>query len=111
MSARTQLNPAGMGPAAELPRRLLASVDVIMAGGGTGGHVVPLLAVAEELRSRGREVLFIGTRTGIEARLVPAKKFPIDYIEIGGLKGVGLKRKLRTMWSLPVSTLQVLRRM
>src|SRR6266566_981270 len=86
-------------------------VDVIMAGGGTGGHVVPLLAVAEELRSRGREVQFIGTRTGIEARLVPAKGFPIDYIEIGGLKGVGWQKRLRTMWNLPVSTIRALTRM
>ena len=82
-----------------------------MAGGGTGGHVVPLLAVAEELRSRGREVLFIGTKTGIEARLVPARGFPIEYIEIGGLKGVGIQRKLRTMWSLPVSTIRALAHM
>ena len=82
-----------------------------MAGGGTGGHVVPLLAVAAELRSRGREVLFIGTKTGIEARLVPDKGFPIDYIEIGGLKGVGWQKRLRTMWNLPVSTIRALTRM
>src|SRR5436853_5305182 len=90
---------------------LSKQVDVIMAGGGTGGHVAPLLAVAEELRSRGRQVLFIGTKTGIEARLVPAKGFPIEYIEIGGLKGVGLQRKLRTMWNLPVSTIHALTHM
>src|SRR5258706_10755911 len=79
----------------------------VMAGGGTGGHVQPLIAVAEELRRRGREVLFFGTKKGIEARLVPAKEFPIEYIEIGGLKGVGMQRILRTLWRLPLSTLQV----
>ena len=78
-----------------------------MAGGGTGGHVLPLLAVAEELRRRGREVVFVGTRRGIEARLAPAKEFAIEYIEIGGLKGVGLQRALRTLWRLPISTFQV----
>jgi UDP-N-acetylglucosamine--N-acetylmuramyl-(pentapeptide) pyrophosphoryl-undecaprenol N-acetylglucosamine transferase len=79
----------------------------VMAGGGTGGHVLPLLAVAEELRRRGHEVLFIGTKKGIESRLVPAKGFPIEYIEIGGLKGVGVQRVLRTLWNLPLSTFRV----
>jgi UDP-N-acetylglucosamine--N-acetylmuramyl-(pentapeptide) pyrophosphoryl-undecaprenol N-acetylglucosamine transferase len=82
-----------------------------MAGGGTGGHVLPLLAVAEELKKRGHQVLFFGTKRGIESRLVPAKDFPIEYIEIGGLKGVGLQRVLRTLWNLPVSTFRVLARM
>src|SRR5260370_18725655 len=82
----------------------------LMAGGGTGGHVLPLLAVAEELRKRGHQVLFFGTKKGIEARLVPARGFPIEYMEIGGLKGVGLRRTLRTLWNLPVSTLHMLAR-
>jgi UDP-N-acetylglucosamine--N-acetylmuramyl-(pentapeptide) pyrophosphoryl-undecaprenol N-acetylglucosamine transferase len=81
----------------------------LMAGGGTGGHVLPLLAVADELRRRGHEVLFIGTKKGIESRLVPAKGFAIEYIEIGGLKGVGFRRTLKTLWSLPSSTLQAFR--
>jgi len=82
-----------------------------MAGGGTGGHVLPLLAVAEELRLRGREVLFIGAKKGIESRLVPAKGFPIHYIEIGGLKRVGLQQTLQTLWQLPVSTFHVFTKM
>src|SRR5258708_12161987 len=80
----------------------------VMAGGGTGGHVLTLLAVAEELRRRGHEVLFFGTKKGIEARLVPAKGFSIEYIEIGGLKGLGAQRVLRTLWMLPASTLTAL---
>jgi len=78
-----------------------------MAGGGTGGHVLPLIAVAEELKRRGREVMFVGTRKGIESRLVPLKGFPIEYMEIGGLKGVGWQRALRSLWRLPLSALQV----
>jgi len=74
-----------------------------MAGGGTGGHVVPLLAVARELIRRGHEVVFIGTREGMEAKLVPEAGYPIEWIEIGGLKRVGLSRALKTAWQMPAS--------
>lgn len=83
----------------------------VMAGGGTGGHVLPLLAVARELTRRKHDVLFIGTKKGIEERLVPASGFPIEFIEIGGMKGLGFGGLLRTMQNLPVSTLRVLSRM
>ena len=78
----------------------------IMAGGGTGGHVIPALAVARELRSRGHSVRFIGTPRGMEARLVPAENFPIDWIEIGGLKRVGLRKTLSTLAGIPGSVLR-----
>jgi UDP-N-acetylglucosamine--N-acetylmuramyl-(pentapeptide) pyrophosphoryl-undecaprenol N-acetylglucosamine transferase len=78
-----------------------------MAGGGTGGHVVPLIAVARDLRRRGHTAVFIGTRTGMEARLAPKEDFPIEYIEIGGLKRVGWKKTLRTLVQLPLSVWRV----
>ena len=75
-----------------------------MAGGGTGGHVIPALAVARELRARGHQVVFAGTSRGIEAKLVPAEGFDLKLIEIGGLNRVGLRRRLETLARLPIAT-------
>ena len=79
---------------------------IVMAGGGTGGHVVPLLAVARELQARGHQCVFIGTRTGFEAKLVPAAGFPLEFIEIGGLNSVGVAQSVRTLIQLPFSVLR-----
>lgn len=81
----------------------------VMAGGGSGGHVIPALAVARELRARGHTAHFIGTRRGIEARLVPDGGFPIDWIEIGGLKRVGLRKTVSSLAALPGSVVQAAR--
>jgi len=81
-----------------------------MAGGGTGGHVIPALAVARELRARGCEVYFVGTQRGVESRLVPADGFPIEYVQLGGLKNVGLQTKLASLWGLIRSTAKQFRR-
>jgi UDP-N-acetylglucosamine--N-acetylmuramyl-(pentapeptide) pyrophosphoryl-undecaprenol N-acetylglucosamine transferase len=85
-----------------------APLSFLMAGGGTGGHVIPALAVARELRRRGHQPFFIGTRQGAEARLAPADGFPIEWIEIGGLKRVGAAQTLRTLWQLPQSVARAL---
>src|SRR5271169_5688626 len=81
----------------------------VMAGGGTGGHVIPALAVARELRANGHAVRFIGTRRGMEAKLVPAENFPIEWIEIGGLKRVGFRKTLSSLTELPTSVWQAAR--
>jgi UDP-N-acetylglucosamine--N-acetylmuramyl-(pentapeptide) pyrophosphoryl-undecaprenol N-acetylglucosamine transferase len=83
--------------------------NFIMAGGGTGGHVIPALAVAKELRARGHAVRFIGTRRGIEAKLAPAEGFPIDWIEIGGLNRVGFSQTLKSLAELPFSVMHASR--
>jgi UDP-N-acetylglucosamine--N-acetylmuramyl-(pentapeptide) pyrophosphoryl-undecaprenol N-acetylglucosamine transferase len=75
---------------------------VIVAGGGTGGHVIPALAIAQELRSGyDAEVLFVGTPRGIEARLVPAAGFELRLIEVGALNRVDFATRLKTFLELP----------
>lgn len=66
-------------------------VALIMAG-GTGGHVYPALAVAEALRSDGWRVVWLGTRAGMEARIVPERGFEIAWIKFAGVRGKGLLR-------------------
>ncbi len=78
----------------------------VMAGGGSGGHVMPALAVARELRARGHAVRFIGTQRGLESKLVPAENFPIEWIEIGGLNRVGFRKALSSLGELPFSVWQ-----
>ena len=74
------------------------AMRVIVAGGGTGGHVIPALAIAQELRSHyGAEVLFVGTPRGIETRLVPAAGFELHLIEVGALKRVDFATRLKTL--------------
>src|ERR1700690_1814658 len=85
------------------------SATFLLTGGGTGGHVIPALAVARELRARGHSVRFIGTRRGMEAKLVPPENFPIEWIEIGGLKRAGFRKTLSTLVDLPESVWQAAR--
>ncbi len=74
----------------------------ILAGGGTGGHVIPALAIAQQLKKDyGAEVLFIGTPRGIENRLVPAAGFELRLVEVGALKNVSLVTRLNTFFDLP----------
>jgi UDP-N-acetylglucosamine--N-acetylmuramyl-(pentapeptide) pyrophosphoryl-undecaprenol N-acetylglucosamine transferase len=74
----------------------------ILAGGGTGGHVIPALAIANQLKeSYGAECLFIGTARGIENRLVPAAGFPLQLVRVGALKNVSLWTRAKTAFDLP----------
>src|SRR5260370_7798358 len=66
-------------------------MKLLIAGGGTGGHVIPALAIAREWMSRGkeREVVLVGTQRGIEMKLVPEAGLPLETLRIAGLKGKG----------------------
>ena len=74
----------------------------VLAGGGTGGHVIPALAIAQQLtKTHAAEVLFIGTPRGMENRLVPAAGFELRLVQVGALNRVSLATRLRTMVDLP----------
>ncbi len=74
------------------------SLRVVIAGGGTGGHVVPALAIGRELRDKhGAEVLFVGTARGLETKLVPEAGFRLELVRSGQLKNVSLTTRLKTM--------------
>ena len=77
-------------------------MKAIFAGGGTGGHVIPAIAIAQELQKLYQaEVLFIGTVRGLEKRLVPAAGFPLEFVEVGALNRVSLATRLKTLFDLP----------
>lgn len=82
---------------------------VLIAGGGTGGHLFPGIAVAEEVLSRGGEVLFVGTSRGIEARVLPELGLPLQTIRVGGLAGVSWRRRLRFLVEGPLAAAQTIR--
>jgi UDP-N-acetylglucosamine--N-acetylmuramyl-(pentapeptide) pyrophosphoryl-undecaprenol N-acetylglucosamine transferase len=83
---------------------------VILAGGGTGGHLFPGLAVAREFQRRDAmtEILFVGTDKGIEARVLPREGFPLEKIAVKGLKGRGVRGLWDALYGVPAGLLQSL---
>ena len=86
---------------------------ILMVAGGTGGHIFPALAVAEELRARGKlanspyEIEFLGTHRPLEAKLIPAAGFRLRVVDAAGLKGIGGIQRLRNLLVLPRTAMEV----
>ena len=90
---------------------------LLVAGGGTGGHILAGIAIADEWKKQvgadtraetEARVLFVGAEKGLEARLVPKYGYPLQVLKIGALNRVGLKRRLLTLIQLPLSFLKTL---
>lgn len=81
------------------------TLRVMVMAGGTGGHVFPALAVADELRRRQWQVDWLGTDRGIEARVVPAANIPLHFLPIGGVRGKGMATLLRAPWKIASAVL------
>lgn len=76
---------------------------MMIAGGGTGGHIYPAIAIAREYLARdaSRRVVFVGTEKGLETQIVPTAGFPLEFIDVGGLKGKGGLDFIRNVLRLP----------
>jgi len=84
---------------------MTATGGFVIAGGGTGGHVFPALALADELRRRRPDaaIVFVGTRNGLEAELVPRAGWPLEFVRAKGIVGKGLTARLRGLAELPLA--------
>jgi UDP-N-acetylglucosamine--N-acetylmuramyl-(pentapeptide) pyrophosphoryl-undecaprenol N-acetylglucosamine transferase len=103
------MSAPGASAAANAPlvAPLGAPLALIMAG-GTGGHVFPALALARELRARSWQVVWLGTRRGLEARLVPAEQIAVEWLSVSGLRGKGTLIWLSAPLKLTRALLQAL---
>ncbi|HVN79717.1 MAG TPA: glycosyltransferase, partial [Terriglobia bacterium] len=83
----------------------LIKLRVLIAGGGTGGHVFPGIAIAKEVRRRypQAEIWFVGSQRGIEKDIVPSHGFTLRTIQVSGLKGMQGLKLLKALWVIPFS--------
>jgi len=84
-------------------------MKILIAAGGTGGHIFPALVIAQDLIAKGHEVRWVGTKHGLESEIIPAHKITIYWIKVFGLRRVGLLRKVLAPFFLSIALLQVIK--
>lgn len=86
-------------------------MKVIIAAGGTGGHIYPGIAIAREFKRRdaGAEILFVGTPRGLESKIVPREGFALEMIQVGALKSVSVAQRGKSLLQLPMSFVAALK--
>lgn len=86
-------------------------MKLIIAGGGTGGHLFPALAIARAVKAEdpNSSILFVGTRQGIEARIIPETEFPIHFVTARGIRRTGAASTLRAIVEIPFGVMQSIR--
>ena len=85
------------------------SRPVLIMAGGTGGHIYPALAIADYLRARGIPLIWLGTRDGMETKIVPPRDYPFLTINVWGLRGKGIIHRLRTLVGIAAALCQSMR--
>src|SRR5262245_1036389 len=105
-SPRRPVAPSPTRPVAPSPRLTLS---VIIAGGGTGGHIYPGVAIAQEFRRRDADtqILFVGTARGLETKIIPREGFNLELIDVAALKRVRFVNRVKALLMLPKSFLDV----
>ncbi len=105
----SQINNEGIETPQSATRNPHSLSSVIIAGGGTGGHIYPGIAIAQEFKRRNAncKIIFVGTARGLENKIVPREGFVLELIAVAALKGVSIDKRTKSLLMLPKSFLAV----
>ena len=105
----SQINNEGIETPQSATRNPHSLSSVIIAGGGTGGHIYPGIAIAQEFKRRNAncKIIFVGTARGLENKIVPREGFTLELIAVAALKGVSITKRTKSLLLLPKSFLAV----